>query len=151
MQHEPCRCEQSPSLAPPSESSSKPAMPRQQSERLVLVVDDDLIVRDLCRRMLERMGLTVAVADSGLQAIEWFRTHGASAHCVLIDLTMPEPDGIQTARMLRTIHAKVPIILMSGYSEEEIREQCEPSCFNAFLQKPFSIQGILETVTTTLG
>jgi two-component system cell cycle sensor histidine kinase/response regulator CckA len=116
-----------------------------------MVVDDDTIVRDLCRRMLERMGLSVIMADSGLQAVEWFRNHGDSVHCILIDLTMPEPDGIQTARLLRAVQEKVPIILMSGYSEEEIREQCAPSCFNAFLQKPFSIQSLLDTIKTILG
>lgn len=151
MEHESCRCGHSACCTAQAEAASPPAEPQPSGKRVVLVVDDDMIVRDLCRRMLERMGLTVVMADSGLQAVEWFRCHGASVHCVLIDLTMPEPDGIQTARLLRDMQAKIPIVLMSGYSEEEIHEQCTTSCFNAFLQKPFSIQALFDMMKTTLG
>ncbi len=137
--------------AAPSIAQTTPTEVQRETSGMVLAVDDDKVICDLCRRMLERIGFRVATANGGKEAVEWFRSHGASARCVLLDLTMPEPDGVQTARLLREIRADIPLVLMSGYSEQELEHRYASSRFSGFLQKPFSVQSLIATMKTVLG
>jgi PAS domain S-box-containing protein len=137
--------------AAPSIAQAMSAEVQRETKGLVLAVDDDEVVCHLCRRMLERIGFRVATANGGKEAVEWFRTHGASARCVLLDLTMPEPDGVQTARLLREMRADIPLVLMSGYGEQELEQRYASSRFSGFLQKPFSVQSLIDKMKTVLG
>ena len=86
----------------------------------IMVVDDEAAVRNVTRIILERSGFTVLTAADGREAIKLFQKHGGKIVCVLLDLTMPHMDGEETYRELRRIRSDVPVILASGYSEQEI-------------------------------
>ena len=70
---------------------------------MVLVVDDEEIVRSLAKRMVEEAGFSVLTAGDGEEAIRLFRQHQHEIVCVLLDLTMPKMDGQETFRELRRI------------------------------------------------
>ena len=103
----------------------------------VLVVDDDPMVRNVARRLLESFGLTVTVAAGGPEAIALVSAAPASVDAVLLDMTMPELSGPEVFSELRTIRADLPVVLMSGYHEDELDPSIGAS-ISGFVQKPFT-------------
>jgi hypothetical protein len=106
--------------------------------RTVLVVDDEQLVRNTLRNMLQSLGVQVAEVDSGALAIERLRS-GPVPDCVLLDLTMPGMDGVRTLRELRAFCPELPVVLCSGYA----RSNLEPWVMNdplvGFLPKPHTL------------
>ena len=82
----------------------------------ILVVDDDAAIRDSLRLTLERAGYRATTVDGGEKAIDAFRTD--QFDLVLLDLKMPEMDGIETLRALRKLDAEVPIYIVTAFHEE---------------------------------
>lgn len=116
----------------------------------VLVVDDEPQVRNLLKIVLEHKGFTVLTAEDGLQATKVFRDYKDDIVCVLLDLTMPNMGGEETFVELHQIRADVPVLLLSGYSEIEIKERFENLGFAGFLKKPVGSREILEKVRAVL-
>ncbi len=141
--------QQSPAMAlaasDPSGASSDLA--NWRASGTVLVVDDQLGVRNLTRSVLERAGMTVILSDSGAQGVDTFRELAADVRLVMIDLTMPGLDGRETLAAMRRIRADVPAILMSGYSTEDLLRSSE----HAFLQKPFTPAALRAAVKRALN
>ena len=89
----------------------------------VLIVDDEIYVREILCEMLERMGFEVVEASNGDQALAAFGSdHGDIVACV-IDLTMLGMSGLELLGHVRELDSVVPIILVSGYSRHEVRQQ----------------------------
>ena len=121
-----------------------------QSEGAILVVDDEPRIRSLTLRMLQNAGYRAIEATDGVEAIARLGDLAGSLRLVLMDLTMPRMDGIETAREMRRQIPDVPIILMSGFSEHELTEQASGMHSLRFLQKPFNQQAFLEAIRTAL-
>jgi CheY-like chemotaxis protein len=118
----------------------------------VLVVDDEESVRAVTTRMLTRAGFTVLTAGDGRAALEVFREHADSIRCVLLDLAMPKMDGPETFRHLVRVRDDVPVILSSGYTEEEVTKRFSGIGLAGFIQKPYVsaqlvavLRGVLDT------
>ncbi|GMV91942.1 MAG: histidine kinase [Candidatus Hydrogenedentota bacterium] len=120
-------------------------------EGTVLLVDDEDAVRSVMARMLEQQGLEVVAASNGEQAVERFRERSGEFACVLLDLTMPGMDGEATFDALHAIRDDVPIVLTSGYSEQELTERFSARGFAGFLQKPFRREDLRNIVQAILG
>ncbi len=103
---------------------------------LVMVVDDEPVVRRYARESLERSGFEVLTAPDGPNAIEIFRQHGHEIAAVLLDLTMPKMDGHQVLKELRKMRESVRVVLSSGYDEHEVMESLS-SDTAGFIQKPY--------------
>ncbi len=86
----------------------------------VLVADDEEILRQICTAALEMVGYRVLVAVDGDSAVRTFRDHSAEISLVLIDMSMPKLDGAAAVAQIREIQADVPIIVISGYSAEDL-------------------------------
>jgi DNA-binding response OmpR family regulator len=82
----------------------------------VLVVDDDLTVRDVVRRYLERSGHQVSLADNGEEALRWIDEH--KPDLVVLDLMLPGMDGLEVCHRLRQ-HSTVPVVMLTALGEEE--------------------------------
>jgi PAS domain S-box-containing protein len=108
----------------------------------VLVVDDNETVRDVAKRMLTRMGFDVLMAVDGTAAIGLFERRKEEIVCVLLDLTMPQMDGVECFRELRRIKPEVRVILSSGYNEKEATQRFTGKGLAGFVQKPY-VSGIL--------
>jgi two-component system, cell cycle sensor histidine kinase and response regulator CckA len=116
----------------------------------VLVVDDEDVVRRVSKTMLERMGFTVLDAADGEEAVAIFREKSAEIRAVLLDLTMPRMDGEETFRELLQIRADVRVVLVSGFSEQSIAERLSVQQLAGFLQKPYRMEDLRQTLRAAL-
>ncbi|HWC96490.1 MAG TPA: PAS domain S-box protein [Candidatus Sulfopaludibacter sp.] len=139
-------------------ASSDPACARaahvaasQRPAGTVLVVDDEAVVRQMARAALERHGYAVAVADSGLHAIELLQQNPARYSLILLDLSMPGMTGVQTLPALRRARPEIPVLITSGYSEAQTLSLFAGQNVSGFLQKPFTSQVLITKIGDALG
>jgi PAS domain S-box-containing protein len=116
---------------------------RRQPARILLVEDDDL-TRDFARRALQRMGHTVEVARNGAEGLDRFGREGPF-DLVLSDVTMPVMTGPELLARLRDQGATVPVLLMSGYVDDVLREGTF-DVTTQLLLKPFSMDELSRRV-----
>ncbi len=117
----------------------------------VLVVDDEPSVLSIQADILEKGGYTVLRADEGLAAIDIFRREGDSIACVLLDYSMPGMNGEEVCQELHDLRPGIPVILMSGFTEQEFSKRLESAGFAAFLPKPTKKAALLETISSVLN
>ncbi len=118
---------------------------------IVLVVDDEAMVRAIAERMLVSMGFEVIIAEDGLKAVECFRAGAEDIRLVILDLTMPRLDGEGAFRELRKIRPDVRVLLMSGFNEEEAMGRFIGQGVAGFLQKPFTTESLRAHLKAILG
>ncbi|MCA8939941.1 MAG: response regulator, partial [Planctomycetes bacterium] len=116
----------------------------------VMVVDDEAMFLDIAHDILKRLSLEVLVAQSGAIAIETLRTK-APIDLVLLDMTMPEMDGAETARRLREIDPEIKIVISSGYSELTLKEALKDIKVNGILAKPYLMEELTASVKKLLS
>jgi two-component system cell cycle sensor histidine kinase/response regulator CckA len=104
---------------------------------LILVVDDELFVLEVARRILEGYGYDVITAENGRQGLEIFRQRGKDIDLVLLDKTMPDLDGEETFRAMKAIDPGLVAILTSGYQETEVTTHFLSHELAGFVQKPY--------------
>ncbi|MEY4509872.1 MAG: hypothetical protein RLZZ450_1994, partial [Pseudomonadota bacterium] len=115
---------------------------------LVLLVDDEPLVRSMGERLLRSLGYDVAVAQDGVEAVELFTAQHAQLAAVLCDVIMPERSGGDAIDDMRRIDATVPIIVCSGFPRDEhLARGGEPL---PFLAKPYH-RGELATMLAELA
>jgi PAS domain S-box-containing protein len=116
-----------------------------QGSGTVLVIEDEVGVRDVAERMLQEIGFSTITAVDGRDAMEVMDRVGDSVTAVLLDLSMPRMGGLETFRHLREVRPDLPVILMSGYTEQAVAPQFSglgPG-LTAFLQKPFLAEDLI--------
>ncbi len=113
---------------------------------VVLVVDDEPLVRGMAKTALELHGYTVLVAENGLAAIDIFKRYPGEIALVVLDLSMPGMSGEETLPELRRIRPGVKVVVSSGYSEAEAMNMFQGQQVAGFLQKPYSSLGLAEKV-----
>jgi DNA-binding NtrC family response regulator len=109
----------------------------------ILVVDDEADVRHVIQQALERHGYRVLTAPEGSTAVRIMHEHDSEVGLVLLDLTMPGLSARDTLAALHAADARVPVILMSGYSEARATSEFGGAAIAGFLQKPFSTETLL--------
>jgi PAS domain S-box-containing protein len=117
----------------------------------ILVVDDEPSVRMIARDALTRAGFTVVTADNGEDALNRVRAEGDAINAVLLDMTMPGLDGVKTLRAIHEVVAQMPVVLTSGYSEEEAAARCEGEGLAGFIQKPFAPSALVGKIDLALN
>jgi len=121
-----------------------------QGSGTILLVDDDETVRSVAKIMLKKAGFSVITGNNGKEALQLFKDRGDELTCVLMDLTMPHMDGdVASLEMLR-IRTDIPIILSSGYNPQEIQNRFGGENQMAFIQKPYQMSTLLETLHSVL-
>lgn len=121
-----------------------------RGQGMVLLVDDEEAVLTTVRHMLERMGYTVLSAVDGIEAVNQVREHAAELVCVLLDLTMPRMDGREAFAKIHQIRQNLPVILCSGYNQQEARRQFVGEGLTDFLQKPFRYKSLVDKLREVL-
>jgi CheY-like chemotaxis protein len=148
-------------LLPVLEKPVSSTMPERQLPEVwtgvgrVLLVDDEEMVRSVGELMLTRLGFPVVTAPDGHAAVELVRENLADPAadrfvCVLLDLTMPRMDGEETCRALARLRPDLPVVLSSGYSEQEVLRRFEGLRLAGFAQKPYVLQTLRETMRRAL-
>jgi len=127
------------------ESSSRQATASPARPQILLVEDNDVAQRFM-RTVLERKGYDVVVAPSGQAAIDAVTT--APFDLILMDVQMPEMDGLECSRRLRRLPAgrTVPIVACTANTAYEVRSSCIESGMNDFLAKPVHTVELVEIV-----
>jgi len=118
----------------------------EQITGTVLVIDDEAAVRDSLSEMLEMVGLQVLTAVNGLEGLECFKKHQAEISTVVLDVHMPVMNGLDTLRALKAIDPELGVVLSSGYSEYAITDHVINQPTVTFLQKPYSMEAVLQRV-----
>lgn len=117
----------------------------------VLIVDDDDYIRMITKTMLLRSGYTVEAVNSGEDALLSIRKNGDNTACIILDLTMPGLSGEETLKKIREIDKELPVLISSGFMEEEIREKFSPGEISGILKKPFQIAGLISSVKKVIS
>lgn len=120
----------------------------------VLVMDDEAIVRDVLKGMLELLGYKVVLTEEGRKAVEIYRTavtSGAGFDAVILDLTIPGGmGGRETLRILKEVDPQVRAVVSSGYSNDPVLADPHAYGFRAVVSKPFQLQEIGEALQRIL-
>jgi PAS domain S-box-containing protein len=137
----------------PSEPGTAPERPVRSRklatlEGRALVVDDEPFVRKMVARSLGRLGLDALMAENGRQGVEAFEREHPTLSVVLVDLTMPDMDGVAVARAMLAIQPDMPLLLMSGYREFGVPTEILDKPTVRFLPKPFEVSELAEAVKT---
>ena len=119
---------------------------KRKGKGAVLMIDDDADVLQVGERMLERLGFQVLTTPDAAEAIEIFKKLAANLDCVLINLTMPKMDGVELFHKLREIRENIPIIICSGYTEEQVMNRFRENKPEGFIQKPYRIKQLEEKI-----
>lgn len=116
----------------------------------ILLVDDEVPVLALGKRMLEQLGFEVITAGGGREAIEAYLSRRERIELVLLDLAMPAMDGGETLCELRLVDPDVRVVLSSGFTEHEISSQFAGQGIAGFMQKPYTLAALRDGIRSAL-
>jgi PAS domain S-box-containing protein len=108
---------------------------------LILVAEDEQVVRRLASDSLQRLGYRVLAAEDGRQALAMFMEHQGEVDLVLTDVVMPHLGGVQLANRIAEIRPELPIVFVSGYTEESIGARLSQG-HASFLAKPYTFTAL---------
>ena len=139
-------------------ASRKPAPLKQlaveklsRGQGTVLLVDDEEMIIDVGKRMLDKLGYETLTAMNGTEALEIYKTRGNDISLVILDMVMPKVSGGETFDRLKQINPTIKVILCSGYSiDGQATEILERGC-NAFIQKPFNLKTLSQHIRAVLN
>ncbi len=131
------------------EAEDELGLPSGQGE-LILLVDDEAPIREITRATLEANGYRVITASDGSEAVALYAQNIEETGVVLMDMAMPNMDGLASIRVLRKINPKVKIIATSGLTEKEKLTKVKDINANAFLAKPYTAEKLLRTIHEVL-
>ena len=138
------------SVPVPMENKVPEERPDERDRPLtVLLVDDEVSVRIVVKNLIEQAGHKAIAVGSGEQALEMLAGERDSIDMVLLDIIMPGMDGYATLTEIRNSWPDLPVVLSSGYSEDNVFERAKGQT-QGFLKKPYSRAQLLETVESTV-
>lgn len=111
----------------------------------VLIAEDDLMNQLLMGKYMRTLQWEHKIVSNGLLALEACREEDFDA--ILMDIEMPELDGIEATRGIREFNSKIPIIAITAYVNEQNRIKCSDVGMNAFLGKPVSQDTVRDVIT----
>ncbi len=117
----------------------------------VLVVDDEESLRTLMADALQSEGAAVLQAVDGEDGIEQFTEHCQEIDAVVLDLTMPKLSGEEVFRQIKLARPDVPVILCSGYTQEDVARQFVGVELDGFIEKPFAPSQLIDMLRTALS
>ena len=121
-----------------------------RAEGLVLVIDDEELVRRTAKVTLESFGFQVILATNGREGLDQFANEGRTFELVLLDMTMPVMSGEETLRRLRQMSGDVRVIATSGYNETEALRRFGKG-LAGFIQKPYTAAQLAAVVQSALS
>lgn len=140
------------SRAQPTRSSSVPAAGGSPfQDKYVLVIDDDDAVRNVVATVLHHHGCRVLAAAGGPEGLDVYARHHRELDLVLLDLTMPGMDGGKVFARLRATPSHVPVVIMSGFREEELASRFTDEAPPTFLAKPFKADELMRALSRALN
>ena len=115
----------------------------------ILVVDDNQDLLETFAMILKRRGYRVQTAGDGLSAINKFKEQNFDV--TLMDIVMPEMNGVDAFKKIREIQPEAPIILMTAYSDDELIQNAKNEGARQIIHKPIHIDQLIELINETAG
>jgi two-component system, cell cycle sensor histidine kinase and response regulator CckA len=122
----------------------------EENAPVVLVVEDEPIVRDITRQVLENAGYQVLAAGSPSDALRLSRHCGRKIDLLLADVVMPEMNGMDLAEHLRRLQPDLVTVFMSGYADADLARK-QPAQLALHIQKPFTANFLLARIAHALA
>lgn len=129
-----------------STSSTQDAVIFRGNGELILFVDDETAIAEVAKSALETHNYQVITANNGIEAIAIYAQNQLEIKFVIVDLMMPDLDGITTIRTLKRMNPNVPIVLMSGSEADEDKIKAAELGVEYCLEKPFTINDLLNVL-----
>lgn len=127
---------------------SKTSIP--PSPGTILIIDDEELIRELARDVLEMNGYKIVCARDGIEGVTIYKEKKEEIDCIILDLTMPRMSGRETYIKLKEIDKQVKIILSTGHGKNETAQEIIALGVQGIIQKPYRIEDLLHTVEKTL-
>jgi CheY-like chemotaxis protein len=122
-----------------------------RGEGTILLVEDDDAVRAIARATLERAGYRVLAASDGLRALALLNEHPGAIDLLLTDVIMPNMNGRELAERMSVLRPGLPVLFVSGYTDNMLADQGIPDMETALLDKPFTPASLTAAVAAMLG
>ena len=113
-------------------------------ELTILVVDDNEDLLETFAMILKRRGFSVETAENGLSAVDKFKKHNFDV--ALMDIVMPEMNGVEAFRQIKEMHPEATIILMTAYSDEALIQLARDEGARHIVHKPIKIERLIELI-----
>jgi PAS domain S-box-containing protein len=146
---EPAAPEANPSAPPPAAPAGETGAAPDSG--FVLIVDDEEIIRSLCKAFVSGCGYRTMLAEDGEEAVRIFREKSGEILAVILDLTMPRMDGCAAYHEMRRIRPDVKVIISSGHAEQASYRKFDLTGIAGFLQKPYELQTLETLLRRVLG
>lgn len=117
----------------------------------ILVVEDEVVVTNVAKTMLEALGYKVLIASNGQEALEIFTSNKNEIALVLTDLVMPQMGGKQLLEAIKQKSNSLPVVMMSGYPRKESEDVLSGLHISGWLQKPLMIEEVGRVVSEALN
>ncbi|HQO08806.1 MAG TPA: response regulator [Clostridiales bacterium] len=117
----------------------------------ILVIDDEPVLRELARAMLNQAGYNVILAEDGIEGIEKYKTNIKAIDLVLLDMMMPNKNGKETFEEIYSINGSVKVVVTSGFTQDSRVEEVLKAGAKDFIQKPYTISGLTKKVYEVLN
>jgi hypothetical protein len=114
----------------------------------ILIAEDNLMNQHLMSRYMTKLGWDFVIVENGLLATEACRNDDFNA--ILMDIDMPVLDGIEATRYIRVFNKSIPIVAITAYADDQMRNECAEAGMNAFLAKPCSREEIKDVIAECL-
>ena len=118
-------------------------------KKKILVIDDEPGIRGLLAMMLERKGYAVLLAEDGRKGLDLFRRERPDL--IVLDLKMPEMDGITVLQDIRAVTEETPVVILTGGGTDQPEKQARELGAAAFIEKEFSLHRLGETLLRLLS
>jgi DNA-binding NtrC family response regulator len=115
----------------------------------ILVVDDEEVQLEVIGRGLQLKKFEVVTALGGHEALMHLEGRDATIDLVITDFSMPGMDGIELLRRIRERNCRVPIIIMTGFSDKDLGDVMKKG-WGSVIEKPFSLEDLLKKIDHTL-
>jgi CheY-like chemotaxis protein len=140
---------------PAAHTPSRPLPVAKPSAGRILLLEDDLMVRDLMRRALEKASFEVVETGDGKETLRQYQEamqQGRPYDLAILDLTIPDGMcGRETMLYLRRLDPQILAIVSSGYRDDAVMKDCAAYGFAAALPKPYQVEGLLHVVNGALA
>jgi DNA-binding NtrC family response regulator len=111
-----------------------------------LIIDDEEMIRDLARDVLEMHGFHILSAENGVDGVAVFKKNKDNIACIILDVTMPRMSGRETYQQLKKIDKNLKIILSTGHGKGEMAQEIIALGVHGVIQKPYRIEELLRLV-----
>jgi PAS domain S-box-containing protein len=140
-----------PSVTVQAEAEIKPGAALPKREGTILVIEDEDVVVDIFRKMLERLGYRILLAQTGTEALNIAKTHDGDIDLAILDVVLPDMGGKAIYPLLMEARPNLKVLVCSGYSIDGLGQEIIEAGAQSFLQKPFSLEALFEKLNEILN